>query len=77
MMMKEDIKKFERLKKIGEISILPSLSPILNLSSAEDSWCQDHSKTIVACFNPPFARVADRQVDGRIALTKISWAFIS
>ena len=35
MMMKEDIKKFERLKKIAEISILPSLSPILNLSSAK------------------------------------------
>ena len=63
MMMKEDIKKFERLKKIGEISILPSLSPILNLIRAKDSWCQDHSKTIVACFNPPFALVTDRQSD--------------
>ena len=40
-MMGQDIKKFQRLKKISEISILPSLSPILNLSIAKDSWCQN------------------------------------
>ena len=41
-----DIEKFEKLRKISEISVLPSLSPILDLSSAKDSCCQDHSKSI-------------------------------